>query len=270
MKRRIALIVLLLVACAIVNIAVASTTNGDRQENDVRALKRMADLYFLDTGQYPITDSGNTWFQKLVAANYIWPENLLVSNLPDAPLPLDLFGRPLVYEVLNPKVPEAAVIRCIGIDGIDNQGAGDDLDSRFGPNLGYWNKHNWPRFYAFTFGGWLVAIMAGALVVFVWRRGLLAAGVFLLVGGVIVGIVVPILFGAGFLKSSATRLPEWGNVLSLWSCVLVPLGFGLASYAVARLMKVKRSRARRGLCPACAYPIGTSPVCTECGKMLAA
>ena len=25
-------------------------------------------------------------------------------------------------------------------------------------------------------------------------------------------------------------------------------------------------RLRRGLCPACAYPIGTSDVCTECGK----
>jgi hypothetical protein len=25
-------------------------------------------------------------------------------------------------------------------------------------------------------------------------------------------------------------------------------------------------RRRRGLCPACAYPVGTSPVCTECGK----
>jgi hypothetical protein len=30
---------------------------------------------------------------------------------------------------------------------------------------------------------------------------------------------------------------------------------------------VKRGlRRRRGLCPACAYPIGSSPVCTECGK----
>jgi len=28
-------------------------------------------------------------------------------------------------------------------------------------------------------------------------------------------------------------------------------------------------RRRRGLCPACAYPIGTSDVCTECGKPLA-
>ena len=22
----------------------------------------------------------------------------------------------------------------------------------------------------------------------------------------------------------------------------------------------------RGLCPACSYPVGTSPLCTECGK----
>ncbi len=27
-------------------------------------------------------------------------------------------------------------------------------------------------------------------------------------------------------------------------------------------------RIRRGQCPACAYPIGTSPVCTECGHEL--
>jgi hypothetical protein len=26
------------------------------------------------------------------------------------------------------------------------------------------------------------------------------------------------------------------------------------------------SRVRRGLCPACAYPVGASPVCTECGR----
>jgi hypothetical protein len=33
--------------------------------------------------------------------------------------------------------------------------------------------------------------------------------------------------------------------------------------------KVRRSiRRRRGLCPACAYPIGTSEICTECGAQL--
>jgi hypothetical protein len=31
----------------------------------------------------------------------------------------------------------------------------------------------------------------------------------------------------------------------------------------------RRRRSKRGLCPACAYPVGDSPVCTECGKPLA-
>ncbi len=32
---------------------------------------------------------------------------------------------------------------------------------------------------------------------------------------------------------------------------------------------VRRRRLRRGRCPACAYPIGSSAVCTECGEALA-
>ena len=32
----------------------------------------------------------------------------------------------------------------------------------------------------------------------------------------------------------------------------------------------RRRRIKRGLCPACAYPIGTSDVCTECGKAVKA
>lgn len=30
----------------------------------------------------------------------------------------------------------------------------------------------------------------------------------------------------------------------------------------------RMSRRRRNLCPACAYPVGSSPVCTECGRLL--
>ena len=35
--------------------------------------------------------------------------------------------------------------------------------------------------------------------------------------------------------------------------------------AVTRTSTVRLLRLRRGLCPRCAYPAGTSPVCTECG-----
>jgi hypothetical protein len=30
----------------------------------------------------------------------------------------------------------------------------------------------------------------------------------------------------------------------------------------------RRRRVKRGLCPACAYPVGVSPVCTECGRVV--
>ncbi len=45
---------------------------------------------------------------------------------------------------------------------------------------------------------------------------------------------------------------------TLW--LLIRVGY---FYAFRRLI-----RQRRGLCPACAYPMGESDVCTECGKAL--
>ncbi len=36
-------------------------------------------------------------------------------------------------------------------------------------------------------------------------------------------------------------------------------------FAAPMLARRKR-RIKRGLCPACAYPVGTSAVCTECGE----
>ena len=56
------------------------------------------------------------------------------------------------------------------------------------------------------------------------------------------------------------------------------LGFAVntAFYAVVIWLlsggtfKVRRSiRKKRGLCPKCAYPVGDSSVCTECGRELA-
>jgi hypothetical protein len=37
---------------------------------------------------------------------------------------------------------------------------------------------------------------------------------------------------------------------------------------VAPFVLRRRRRIKRGLCPACAYPVGESDVCTECGKQL--
>ena len=57
----------------------------------------------------------------------------------------------------------------------------------------------------------------------------------------------------------------------IWEGIgLNTLFYAVVLFAVLTIARLPRtiSRARRGLCPACAYPIGTSPVCTECGKGL--
>ena len=60
---------------------------------------------------------------------------------------------------------------------------------------------------------------------------------------------------------------------------LIPIwsGFGIDTLFFAALSTlilagwrrlIRRRRLKRGRCPACKYPIGTSPVCTECGEAL--
>ena len=46
--------------------------------------------------------------------------------------------------------------------------------------------------------------------------------------------------------------------------------YGFTLYLLARMARKLRDllRLRRGLCPKCAYPMGESGVCTECGREL--
>jgi len=66
------------------------------------------------------------------------------------------------------------------------------------------------------------------------------------------------------------------------TCVILPLtpiwpGFAINTLFYAAILWLmvaapfalrRRRRVKRGLCPACAYPVGTSDVCTECGREL--
>jgi len=80
-------------------------------------------------------------------------------------------------------------------------------------------------------------------------------------------------------------LPPWNSQTRFVAERLIPLkpiwlGFALdamfdasilwllfMSFQLARRMR-RHMRLKRGLCPACKYPIGASPTCTECGTAL--
>ncbi len=66
---------------------------------------------------------------------------------------------------------------------------------------------------------------------------------------------------------------RWGDLRlrPLWSAfVLNTLLYGAVLWLLVQTMLVGRRwvRIRRALCPKCAYPMGESAVCTECGKTL--
>jgi hypothetical protein len=90
-----------------------------------------------------------------------------------------------------------------------------------------------------------------------------------------------------FSRNSWNRRHEWGLVIpwfSKYDSRILPLrplwpGFAINTIFYAAVLalvffvprKVRRFvRVRRGRCPACAYPVGSSPVCTECGAALPA
>ena len=58
--------------------------------------------------------------------------------------------------------------------------------------------------------------------------------------------------------------PLWPG--SAVNTIFYALVLGLLVYGTLVLRRILRYR--RGLCPACAYPMGESPTCTECGRAL--
>ena len=79
-----------------------------------------------------------------------------------------------------------------------------------------------------------------------------------------------------FLGDSSMQVPTRYDARAL-PLHLLETGFAINTIFYAAILWLlfaapfalrRRRRIKRGLCPACAYPIGTSPVCTECGMLL--
>ncbi len=80
-------------------------------------------------------------------------------------------------------------------------------------------------------------------------------------------------------KASGLLITRWGRRHTVVTCPLRPLwpGFAIDTIFYAAILWLlipgpfvlrRFLRVRRGLCPKCAYPMGESAVCTECGRSL--
>ena len=71
-------------------------------------------------------------------------------------------------------------------------------------------------------------------------------------------------FGTPMKPRTIPLIPLWPGfaVNTLFYAVILWMLFA------APLALRRRRRIKRGLCPACAYPVGDSSVCTECGKQV--
>jgi hypothetical protein len=83
------------------------------------------------------------------------------------------------------------------------------------------------------------------------------------------GIPVQMSTSTQLIRNHRPIRPSWPgfavNTL-FYAAILWPLICGLS--VIYRRIIRHRIRRRRGLCPWCAYPMGESPVCTECGSAL--
>ncbi len=95
-----------------------------------------------------------------------------------------------------------------------------------------------------------------------------------------IGNMVPLINGYLLPAERSKRVRTMANVLSLRVVPLMPIwpGFAVNTLFYATLLWLliwglstlrRILRVRRGLCPKCAYPMGRSAVCTECGGVLA-
>lgn len=237
----------------------------DYQAADIRDLEYVIHEYHIDHGEYPVTDNQGTWFEKL-GLDF----NRVTT---DGRFPLDHYGHPLIFEPPSGANGNQVVIRSVGQNGIDDQGALDDWDSRFGPNMGYWHKTDWP---AANRRAWLCAILAliGLVVIVIKIKQATARLVFASLWlGILAAVVLPYGFDTGLSRSSASIDPEWISYVASTGALLLLIGIILLLLHFFSTIYYRRSLRITGTipCQKCSYDLrGTIAAnisnCPECGE----
>ncbi len=235
------------------------------------------DEYHTAQGSYPLTDDQSTWYEKLV-------ESRSVAGMPTdmgiyyrlssgGRLPLDYYGHPFVYEPPSPANGYQVVIRAVGMNGIDDHGALDDWDIRYGPNVGYWYKTNWR---SAAIRAWVCGFLALLGIAYILRKVKQYAAklVFsMLLVGTLGGFILPFGYDSGLMRGYDSLGPEWTTLVSHIGITLlllcVPLTMLHVIYSTWRRRSLRKPDTL--LCAKCGYDLrGTlaagNEQCPECGE----
>lgn len=251
------------------DVAFATSRKEGRQLAEMEEIQSAAVAYREHFGEYPATDNHVTWFEKLINEHYV-DDDWLTLTASSPVLPVDLNGEPFVYEL--PAGPhgdpvDAAtwpVIRSIGMNRIDDNGALDDWDIRHGPNWGYWYKQGWPE----------AVILLGLLPLFMgivfwfarrWSHRLVIGTLVLGAGVVVAGHIAD-----PYVNMHGSFLPEWADRSVAVAHIVTLLGLVLALLLTGQTVwsRLKQRQATNvGKCVACGYDLrgAGSSVCPECG-----
>jgi hypothetical protein len=171
------------------------------------------------------------------------------------------------------------VIRCVGENGVDDGGALDDWDSRWGPNSGYWYKQHWPALQRAAIGWGALVIAACVLLWFVLRQFVRPRGWRL----TLMLLTAPLLWLTIWPDGDLTPLrvvrtsdhpgaePWWIGLIHSIALIVFLLGLLMLIVLIIRLLddlldrKVQCDSTR---CNHCNYDMrgSTTSVCPECGE----
>ncbi len=278
------LILISILADASLSGSAMATGGWKDQDHRINRLRARVDLYYRDTGEFPVTDSESSWFEKLIVSEHA-DQSVFQSFLgsygidPVRNIPLDFYGSPMICElVVSPAGEEEVVVRCTGPNGIDDGGALDDWDSRWGANPGYWYRSHWPALYRSALvWGLICAFVTIALIFLLFRyirHRAVAMGLVLVITGFIWHFFWPEgRFSNPFIVSTADhpdKDPWWLN--SVHSIAFLSLLFGLIclvylGFREFNYMLLRRREVDTSLCAKCRYDLRGSPgnICPECG-----
>ncbi|MCI0674920.1 MAG: hypothetical protein L0Y42_03985 [Phycisphaerales bacterium] len=252
------------------NDAASACSQYRREAGELNQLAWAADWYFHEHGRYPATDEQGTWFEKLAAEWFVVPSNIGLGLTADRSLPLDRFGFVLIYE--PPAHPDkgGAVIRSVGANGVDDHGALDDWDTRYGPNLGYWHKTKWPALYRQTAFCAMVGSIGVGLILRWARRKATGLGLGILFVGLDMAVALPFGFDAGLWRTSVSDMPRWVDSIAGAGVFLILMG----SLVLVILLVDEATRRHKihvaqtsNLCLKCRYDLRgcATSICPECG-----